>query len=138
MNLPAFKFINDNLVELPKQEFRAELIEFIQEPFKLQYAERKLSPRLRRCYARKGRPRRQAKRVSAWTTAPVFSPISLKRGIVWVRHTIAIDEQVQDLFRFYATTNRLHPICFVYLPKGIDVDDRVLSRVMKWHCEKRA
>lgn len=136
-NLPAFKFIDGKLVELPKQEFRSTLVEYVPRKIEPKLVKRKLTPRMRRFYARKGRPRKQAKRVAMWTTEWKFPPFSRNDTVVWERHTIAINEEVPDPFRFYRLTVQLRPVCFVYLPKGIEPDDLVLNAVTRWHYETR-
>lgn len=137
MDLPAFKFVDGALVELPKQEFRPTFVEFIPREVEPKIVERKLSPRMRRLYARKGRPRRRAKRIDAWTTEWKWPVFSYGDEIVWHRHTIAIDEEIADPYRLWHTTVQTRPICFVYMPKGKDVDDAVLDAVMRWHRERR-
>lgn len=136
MNLPAFKFIDGKLVELPEREFRPTLIEFVPRPTKPKLVSRKLTPWMRRRIARKGRPRRQAKRVDAWSTEWEFPRLSHRDEIVWERHTIAIGEEAPDPLRFWLTTIQPKPICFVYLPQGKKPNDEVLHAVEWWHFDR--
>ena len=122
MNIPAFKFVDGKLVEVHGfEEWPASIREAIPKQVKPKLVPVVLAPRERRAYARKGRPKRQAKRIAKHSTRWQWPMISHAEHVVWYRHTIGMS----DPPRFPWQESSLRVVCFVYLPEGTEVDDAV-------------
>lgn len=136
MTIPAFKFVDGKLVRLPdRNEFPFVFREYVPKPVEMKYRRKKLTPRMRRFYARKGRPRRQAKRVDAYTTEPVFSKMIIGDEIRWERHTIAGSDP--NAHREPWGPYPMRPICYVYLSDRREPDEPVLDAVTRWYFDSR-
>lgn len=132
MNIPAFKFVDGKLVEVHGfKEWPASIYEAIPKQVKPKLVSVVLTPRERRAHARKGRPRRLAKRIAKHSTRWQWSMISHAEHVVWYRHAIGMP----DPPRFPWQEPSLRVVCFVYLPKGTEVDDAVLNAVTEWQHE---
>jgi hypothetical protein len=132
MNIPAFRFVDGKLVEVHGfKEWPASIREAIPKQVKPKLVSVVLTPRERRIYARKGRPRRQAKRIAKHSTELRWPMISHTSHVVWYRHAIGM----ADPPRFPWQEPSLRVVCFVYLPKETTVDDAVLDAVARWRHE---
>ena len=132
MNLPAFRFVDGKLVELHGfDEWPASIREAIPKQVKPKLRSVTLTPRERRAFARKGRPRRQAKRIAKRSTKLQWPMISHAEHVVRYRHAIGVPRPP----RFPWEASSLQVVCFVYLPEGTEVDDAVLDAVARWQYE---
>lgn len=141
MNLPAFKFVDGNLVELRVELFGSgfptTFRERVPRAIEPKLVRRKLTPRLRRFYARKGRPRRQSKRVGVWTPEWKYPIFSTCDEVVWERHTIAVNDEIQEPFRPWCMVDRTRLVGFVYMPEGIAPTDFVINAVARMDRHRR-
>lgn len=129
----AFKWIDGKLVELKGfDEWPFTMQEAVVEQPKPKLIDVTLTPRKRRFYARKGRPRRQAKRVAKHSTEWRFPEMSSVKVVVWQRHSIVMGDKYY-LPRF-DPTSRL--VCFVYVVQGQTIDDEVLHAVEIWEARR--
>ena len=132
MSLPAFKFVDGKIVELHGfDEWPASISEAIPRQVKPKLRSVMLAPRERRAFARKGRPRRQAKRIAKRSIEWQWPMISHAEHVVRYRHAIGVSGPP----RFPWEESSLQVVCFVYLPKGTEVDDAVLDAVTRWRYE---
>lgn len=130
----AFKFIDGKLVELNGfKNWPVALREMVVEKFNPRLVPVTLTPRMRRFYARKGRPRRQSKRVAKHSIEWRFPMISHAQEVVWEGHRIATTDEPR--YPWLEPVRRI--VCIVYLPKGKEVDDEVLRAVELWEARRQ-